>query len=85
MQWSEAGRTWPGDIGGLGNQGSMVGGHGEISFQPTAGMEGARLLRADDLPAGFANAPQVQGLCSLSLLSKCIDFNGPLVSAHLIC
>lgn len=49
-----------------------VGVGGGWGFQPTAGQKGSRLLRTDDLPAGFANAPQVQGLYSLSLLSKCI-------------
>lgn len=61
------------------------GGHGEISFQLAAGTKGAKLLRTVDLPTGFANAPQVQGLHSLSSLSKCIDFTGPLESAHQIC
>lgn len=61
------------------------GGPGEISFQLAAGTKGAKLLRTVDLPTGFANAPQVQGLHSLSSLSKCIDFTGPLESAHHIC
>lgn len=75
------------DTEGLGNQGNTVmgGGHGEISFQLAAGTKGAKLLRTVDLPTGFANAPQVQGLHSLSSLSKCIDFTGPLESAHQIC
>ena len=75
------------DTEGLGKSrkhGGGGGGHGEISFQHTAGKKGARLLRADDVPAGFANAPQVQGFYSLSVLSKCIEFTGPLESAHQI-
>lgn len=53
--------------------------------KPTAGKKVASLLRAGDLPAGFANAPQVQSLCLRSLLSKCIDFAGPLESVQHIC
>lgn len=65
----------------------MAEGQGEISFPTLCGerKEGAGLLRTEDLPEGFANAPQVQSLYSLSSLRKCIDFTGPLVLAHQIC
>lgn len=87
MQWPEADKTWPKGHRGIGESRKHGdgGGHGEISFQLAAGTKGANLLRTVDLPTGFANTPQVQGLHSLSSLSKCIDFTGPLESAHQIC
>lgn len=59
-----------------------VGAHGEISVPTHSRKEKSEAAMYWRKPESFAHAQQVQSLYSLSMLSKCINFNTPLVLAH---